>query len=116
MILYVNEIPYTYSYTYKESILKESIEWFIGNIHTVTERNPIVIIDLITYYKPMLFLTYSIDEFDLSPTQISELILSIIKSDCVFKSIKESLYFEKEDYMMVYPSIFEIFKHKIHTN
>ncbi len=112
MIIYLNEVPYSRKYNDKEAQLKSLVEWYyFGEIHTITERNPSVIIDLIKHYDAMQFVMYSVEEFDCSPTMICELILSMIKLDCIFTSHKESLYFD--NILEVYPKIFEIFRKKI---
>lgn len=114
MIIYVNEVPYGRKYNDKEAQLKSLVEWYyFGEIHTITERNPRIIIDLIKHYDAMQFVTYSIEEFDVSPTMICELIFSMIKLDCIFTSHKESLYFDKDNILEVYPEVFKIFRKKI---
>lgn len=114
MIIYVNEVPYSRKYNDKEAQLKSLVEWYyFGEIHTITERNPRIIIDLIKHYNAMQFITYSIEEFDVSPTMICELILSMIKLDCIFTSYRESFYFDKNNALEVYPKIFEIFRKDI---
>jgi len=42
------------------------------DIKIITERNPIIIRDLITLYKPTYFLIDSLKDFPFSPTLISE--------------------------------------------
>jgi hypothetical protein len=76
----------------------------------ITERNHIIIRDLVVYYKPSLFMIDSIKDFPFSPTQIAELIIFILKHNCNFQSKAESISFEKKHVTEVYPTIFKYFR------
>ena len=83
------------------------------DIKIITERNPIIIRDLIVHYKTTTFLIDSIKDFPFSPTQISELIIFILNHNCTFLSKEESIDYDKNDIVDVYSKVFEIFKNKI---
>ena len=80
------------------------------DIKIITERNHIIIRDLVTYYKPTIFMIDSIKDFPFSPTQIAELIIFILKHNCNFQSKAESISFEKKHITGVYPKVFELLK------
>ena len=82
----------------------------IDNIKIITERNPIIIRDLVTFYEPTLFMIDSIKDFPFSPTQIAELIMFILKHNCMFQSKVESISFEKKHITSVYPTVFKCFR------
>ncbi len=76
----------------------------------ITERNSIVLRDLIIYYKPTTFMIDSLKDFPFSPTQIAELIMFMLKHNCNFQSKAESISFEKKHITSVYHKVFELFK------
>jgi len=76
----------------------------------ITERNLIVLRDLIIYYKATTFMIDSISDFPFSPTQISELIIFVLNHNCKFQSKRESILFDKNHIVNVYPKVFELFK------
>ena len=80
------------------------------DIKIVTERNPIVLRDLITYYKPSVLMIDSIKDFPFSPTLISELIIFILNNNCRFKSKRESIDYNKDNILDVYEKIFSYYK------
>jgi len=80
------------------------------DIKIITERNPIIIRDLVAFYEPTLFVIDSIKDFPFSPTQIAELIMFILKHNCNFQSKGESIFFEKKHMIDVYSKVFELFK------
>lgn len=80
------------------------------DIQIVTERNIIVLRGIINYYKPTYFQVDSIQDFPFSPTQISELIIFIISNDCIFKSKEESIHYDKNNIVDVYPKVFSYYK------
>ena len=81
-----------------------------NNFKIITERNLIVIRDLIIYYKPTTFMIDSLKDFPFSPTQISELIIFVLNHNCKFQSKRESILFDKNHVVNVYPKVFELFK------
>ena len=114
MVMYINESPNSSEYRAKEAKLYDFFEWYyFGAVHVVTERDTFVLLDLIRVYDPYQFITYSIKEFDCSPTMICEFIFKIIDMDIVFTSYQESLYFCKASKLEVYPKVFEIFRKDI---
>ena len=80
------------------------------DIKIITERNPTVLRDIISLYKPKYFLVNSISDFPFSPTQISEVIMFILRQDCLFESEEESISWDKDNIESVYPKVFELFK------
>lgn len=79
-------------------------------IKFVTERNYVVLCDIVTHYTPSLFVVNSLQEFPFSSTQIAEFILLVLKFGCVFQSRRDNLSFSKEDSLDVYPTVFSISK------
>jgi len=49
----------------------------------------------------------SIKDFPFSPTQISELIIFILNNDCTFQSQRESIDYDKNNIIDVYPKVFQ---------
>lgn len=86
------------------------------DIQIVTERNPIVLRGIINYYKPTYFLIDSLKDFPFSPTQIAELIIFIISTDCIFKSKEESIHYDKNHIVDVYPKVFSYYKRASNSN
>ena len=86
------------------------------DIKIITERNPIIIRDLVLYYKADYFIVDSILDFPFSPTSISELIIFILNHNCIFISKNDSIEYDKNHIIDVYPKIFEIFRDKIEMN
>jgi len=82
----------------------------IDSIKIITERNYIIIRDLVTFYEPTLFMIDSIKDFPFSPTQIAELIMFILKHNCNFQSKVESISFEKKHMTSVYSTVFKYFR------
>lgn len=80
------------------------------DIKIITERDHVIIRDLITFYKPNLFMIDSVKDFPFSPTQIAELIMFILKNNCDFQSKVESISFEKKHITSVYPTVFKYFR------
>ena len=83
-------------------------------IKFVTERNYVVLCDIVTHYTPSLFVVNSLQEFPFSSTQIAEFILFVLKIGCVFQSREDNLSFSKEDSLDVYPTVFSISKESLH--
>lgn len=77
------------------------------DIQIVTERNPIVLLGIINYYKATHFQVDSIKDFPFSPTQISELIIFILNNDCTFQSQRESIDYDKNNIIDVYQKVFQ---------
>jgi len=86
------------------------------DIQIITERNPIIIRDMITLYKPTYFMINSIKDFPFSPTLISELIIFILNNDCIFKSEDESIIYDKDDIVDVYSKVFSYYKRESNSN
>ncbi|WP_457747550.1 hypothetical protein [Sulfurimonas sp.] len=80
------------------------------DIKIITERNPIIIRDLVTFYEPTMFMIDSIKDFPFSPTQIAELIMFMLKHNCNFQSKVESISFEEKHIISVYPTVFKYFR------
>jgi len=81
-----------------------------NDFKVITERNSIVLRDLIIYYKPTTFMIDSLKGFPFSPTQIAELIIFMLNHNCKFQSKVESISFEKKHIIDVYPKVFELLK------
>jgi len=75
-----------------------------------TETNQKLLRVTIIHYKPILFWINSIEELQITPTEICELIIFILKNRCSFHSEMDGLYFEKGEIDTVYPQIFEVFR------
>ena len=86
------------------------------DIKIITERNPLIIRDMITHYEPTNFLIDSIKDFPFSPTQISELIIFIINNDCIFQSTDESILYDKNHIVDVYSKVFSYYKRESNSN
>ncbi|MCX6076452.1 MAG: hypothetical protein NTW78_06135 [Campylobacterales bacterium] len=116
MILsYMDSDRNTIRYQRWESYLSEIFGIFFcemdRDIKIITEKNPTTLRDIITLYKPTLFIVDSLKVFShLSPTVISELILFLIKNKIPFQSDEESIYFNENNILSVYPTVFEIFR------
>ena len=86
------------------------------DIQIITERNPIIIRDMITLYKPTYFMINSIKDFPFSPTLISELIIFILNHNCIFECKDESISFDKDDIVDVYSKVFSYYKRESDSN
>lgn len=112
IVIYLNpnQPKDTYDKKLKEIIDTTEVYHF-GELTVITERNPTIIMDILRYYKPYQFITYSLNEFDSSPTMISELIISMVdKLDITFNTIEDNLYFDKDNFLEIYPKVFENYK------
>lgn len=88
-----------------------------NNILFSTEANQKLLRELIINHSIYLFYTKSIKNMNMSPTEIAELILFIIKNGNDgkggdFQSETDNIYFTKKDMDIIYPTIFNIFKTK----
>jgi len=113
IISYINADLNSLEYKQRVDSLSHLCDIFfveIDSIKIITERNHIVIRDLVAFYEPTLFTIDSIKDFPFSPTQIAELIMFILKHNCNFQSKGESISFEKKHIIDVYPKVFELFK------
>jgi len=81
-------------------------------IEIITETNQKILREIIINYKPILFYMDSLIESKISPTVLSELIIFILKHNCIFQSQKDNIYWESSDIDTVYPNIFELFREK----
>lgn len=75
-----------------------------------TETNQKLLRVIIIHYKPILFWINSIKELEITPTEICELIIFLLKNGCDFHSELDNLYFEKGKIDTVYPKVFEVVK------
>jgi hypothetical protein len=83
-----------------------------NGIEIITETNQKILRDIINHHKPILFYMDSLIDSNLSPTVLSELIIFILKQNCIFQSEKDNIYWESSDIDTVYPNIFELFRQK----
>ena len=120
IISYINTEINSIEYQQRVDSLSEICEMFFTeidkDIKIITERNPIIIRDLIIYYKPIFFFIDSIKDFPFSPTLISELIIFILNHNCIFESKDESISFDKNNIVDVYPKIFSYYKRESNSN
>jgi len=114
IISYVNTNVGSDQYNKQLEFFNEISKYFFVDIDKdfkiITERNPIIIKDLILYYKPLLFTIDSIKDFPFSPTEISELIIFMLKRNCNFQSYKESIDYNKNNIDSVYDTVLKCFK------
>jgi len=98
-----------------EKIIYHSDSYNFSEVTVITEKNQTVIRDILSMYKPYQFITYSLKEFNkFTPTQICELILYMVdKLDITFTTIEENLYFDKNNFLTIYPTVFEILRNKL---
>ena len=100
-----------------KSLLNDRYQMFfteVGDgIEIITETNQKILRDTIINHKPILFYMDSLKDSTLSPTILSELIIFILKQNCIFQSEKDNIYWESSDIDTVYPNIFELFRQKI---
>lgn len=82
-------------------------------IEIITESNQKILRDSILHYKPILFWIDSIKDLNMSATIISELIIFILKQNCIFQSQRDNIYWNSSDIDTVYPNIFELFRDKL---
>ena len=115
MILYINESPKSKTFQYKESALvRKSHDYniYFDNTITITDKIHTNIINLIDYHKPSSLIVKSLNEFEFSPTLISEMLMKIVDKDVSFYSIDDNIYLTKQDKLDVYPTIFTVFRNK----
>ena len=77
------------------SILKEKLSVFFINDDDFifsTETNQKSLREIILTNKVILFYTYSLKKMGISSTEISELIIFLLKNNCVFQSELDNLY------------------------
>ena len=79
ILLYINNDLSTSEYKRKRKFLTESIWYYFGDTLIISERNYPALICTIKYHKPIQFIVESIDEFDLTATEISEMLLVIFQ-------------------------------------
>lgn len=79
-----------------------------------SETNQKLLREIIINHKVFLFYT-SIKQMGFTPTQISELIIFLLKNGCEFQSELENLYFKKSDLDTIYPKIFVTFRDKTNS-
>ena len=116
MILIYSNTPYDKDKIEKQKeILKERLNiFFVEDNHFLfsTETNQQLLRESILNHKVFLFYTHSITEMGFSPTEISELIIFLLKNKIHFQSESENLYLSDDKIEIVYPTIFEIFRKK----
>ena len=114
IISYINADLDSLEYKQREESLQVLSGIFLMEIDKdiiiITERNPVVIRGIFTHYRTEIFMINSIKDFPFSPTQISELILFMLKNGCVFQTNEESIYFKEENIKDVYPRVFQYFR------
>jgi len=114
IICYINADLDSLEYKQREESLQVLFGIFLMEIDIdiviITERNPTVIRGILTHYQAEIFMINSIKDFPFSPTQISELILFMLKNGCVFQTNEESICFKKENIKDVYPRVFQYFR------
>ena len=118
IISYINADVNSKKYIQWEEYLADTFGMFFckmdDDIKILTEKNPIIIRDMINLYKPELFIVNSLKELPFSPTGISELIMFILNKGITFQSDEELIYFDDDkDILRVYPIVFNILKNKI---
>jgi hypothetical protein len=118
IIIYLNPNQPQNQYNNKLDKIYSIIDLYhFGDIKIITERDPTIIIDLLRLYKPYQFLTYSLNEFDSTPTMISELIINMItKLDIFFSTIEDKLYFHNDNILSIYKIVFDNYKKRINYN
>ena len=79
-------------------------------IEIITETNQKILRDTIINHKPILFYMDSLIESNISPTILCELIIFILKQNCIFQSETDNIYWESSDIDTVYPNVFELFR------
>lgn len=114
MILIYSNNPYDKDKIEKQKkILKERLNiFFVEDNHFLfsTETNQQLLRESILNHKVFLFYTHSIKEMKFSPTEISELIIFLLKNKIHFQSEVDNLYLSDDKIEIVYPTIFEVFK------
>lgn len=83
-----------------------------NGIEIITESNQKILRDTINHNKPILFWVNSIIGLNMSQTIISELIIFLLRQNCIFQSESDNIYLESKDIDKVYPTVFDTFKNK----
>ncbi|MGP2656514.1 hypothetical protein ACOJTA_05655 [Malaciobacter sp. WC5094] len=78
----------------------------------MTERNRYQLIHTAKQLNPYLFITNTFEEIGKPPTDVCELIISILNLDIQFVIIQNNVYFNIENKHTVYPTVFKYFKDK----
>ena len=114
IIGYINSNPTTKVYRQKKIKIERYVNNFdFSDIRFVTERNRYQLIHTVKQLNPYLFIINYFEEISNSPTDVSELIISIINLDIQFVIIQNDFYFSSDNKDSVYPIVFKYFKEKI---
>jgi len=114
MILgYINSKPTTKIYKQKKIKIERYVNNFdFADIRFITERNRHQLIHTTKQNEPYLFITNTFEEIGKSPTDVAELIISILNLDIQFVIIQNDIYFNIDTKHIVYPTVFEYFRAK----
>lgn len=97
-----------------KSLLNERYLMFFcevdAGIEIINEKNQKVLREIVLHFKPILFWVHSIKELQMSATILSELIIFLLKHNCIFQSEQDNFYWKDKDIHTVYPKIFELLK------
>lgn len=97
-----------------KSLLNERYLMFFcevdDGIEIINEKNQKVLREIVLHFKPILFWVHSIKELQMSATVLSELIIFLLKHNCIFQSEQDDFYWKDKDIHTVYPKIFELLK------
>lgn len=84
-----------------------------NDIYVSTENNQKILRIVLKQLKIKLIWVYSLEELPFTSTEISELIIYCIRSEIVFHSEIDGIFFDKlDDIDVVYPTVFEVFRNK----
>ena len=84
-----------------------------NGIEIISESNQKILRDTILHNKPLLFWVDSIKGLNMSQTIVSELIIFLLRHNCIFQSESDNIYLESKDIDKVYPLVYDTFKNKI---
>lgn len=119
MILIYSPFPLNENQIHNQmELFKDKLSMFFVDDNSFiysSETNQKLLREIIINHKVFLFYTHSIKQMGFTPTQISELIIFLLKNGCEFQSELENLYFKKSDLDTIYPKIFEIFRDKTNS-
>lgn len=82
-------------------------------IEIITETNQKALRETILHYKPSLFWIDSIKDLQISATVLSELVIFLLKHNCVFQSESDNIYWDSKDIDTIYPKVFEIYRKEL---
>ena len=82
-------------------------------IEIISETNQKALRETILHYNPSLFWIDSIKDLQMSATVLSELVIFLIKHNCVFQSESDNIYWDLNDIDIIYPKVFEIYRKQL---